>query len=180
VRPRRQGKACLAGALSSVLLLSGCKLDMDQQRKLGFDARSRLWPNGSSAQPLPAGVVAQGDLDRHHDATTPPPVTAELLQHGQERYRIYCTPCHGVAGEGDGMIVQRGFPAPPSYHTARLRAAPAQHFYDVITEGYGVMYSYAARVAPRDRWAIVAYIRALQTSRAVALAEVPDARGNLP
>jgi len=153
---------------------------MTQQRKLQEDQPSKLWSDGTSSRPLPEGVVAQGDLARDHDSVTPPKVTMALLGRGRERYQIYCTPCHGLTGDGDGMIVQRGFPHPPSYHIARLRTAPAQHFYDVITDGYGVMYSYAARVTPQDRWAIVAYIRALQTSRMVALADIPDARDKLP
>jgi mono/diheme cytochrome c family protein len=165
---------------AAVALLAGCKQSMIQQWKFGFDAPSGLWSDGTSSRPLPDGVVAQGDLARDHDAANPPPVTMAFLQRGQERFQIYCTPCHGLAGEGNGMIVQRGFPPPPSYHTERLRAAPAQHFFDVITHGYGVMYSYAARVTPRDRWAIVAYIRALQTSRMVALRDMPDARDKLP
>src|SRR5690606_25947346 len=89
-----------------------------------------LWSDGTSARPLPEGVVAQGDLARFAAMTEPPPVTRALLARGQERFGIFCTPCHGLAGEGDGMIVQRGFPRPPSYHTPRLRAAPAQHFFD--------------------------------------------------
>ena len=101
--------------------------------------------------------------------------TAELLARGQERYGIFCAACHGLAGDGDGIIVAHGFPAPPSYHIDRLLAAPAQHFYDVITRGYGVMFSYADRVDAQDRWAIAAYIRALQLSRRVTLAEVPEA-----
>ena len=95
----------------------------------------------------------------------PPPVTLALLRRGQERFRIYCTPCHSEIGDGHGMIVQRGFPAPPSYHINRLREAPVQHFYNVITNGYGAMYSFAARVKPTDRWAVAAYIRALQRSQ---------------
>jgi mono/diheme cytochrome c family protein len=93
------------------------------------------------------------------------PVTLALLHRGQERFNIDCAPCHGRSGNGDGMIVKRGFPAPPSYHSARLRQAPDSHFYEVITHGYGVMYPYADRVAPLDRWAIAAYIRALQLSQ---------------
>jgi mono/diheme cytochrome c family protein len=170
------GLACVALALP---LLAGCKRDMAQQRKLDFDEPSPLWADGTSSRPLPPGVVAQGDLARDHDATTPPPVTLAFLRRGLDRYQIFCTPCHGLTGQGDGMIVQRGFPQPPSYHSDRLRAAPAQHLFDVITNGYGVMYSYGARVAPQDRWAIVAYIRALQTSRDVALADIPEARDKL-
>ena len=97
--------------------------------------------------------------------TNAPPITQALLERGQERYRIYCTPCHSELGEGNGMIVQRGFKRPPSFHEQRLREAPVNYFYDVITNGYGDMYSFAARVEPRDRWAIVAYIRALQLSQ---------------
>ena len=97
--------------------------------------------------------------------SNPFPTTPELLQRGRERFNIYCAPCHSLAGDGDGMIARRGFPTPPSYHTDRLRNAPDSHFYQVISNGYGVMYSYADRVAPPDRWAIVAYIRALQLSQ---------------
>jgi len=105
----------------------------------------------------------------------PFPVTREILDRGRERFDIYCTPCHGLSGDGDGMIVQRGFRRPPSLHIDRLRAAPAGHFFDVITNGFGVMYPYDYRVAPRDRWAIVAYIRALQLSRQASISEVPAA-----
>ncbi|MBL6458729.1 cytochrome c [Belnapia sp. T6] len=169
-----------APLLLSLLLLPGCKQEMKQQRRLDTYERSSLWPDGTTARPLPEGVVARGDLARDAAAATPPEVTPALLARGQERYGIYCAPCHGPAGDGDGMIPRRGFPRPPSYHTDRLRAAPAPYVYDVITRGYGVMYGYATRVAPADRWAIIAYIRALQLSRSVALAEVPDARERLP
>ena len=97
--------------------------------------------------------------------SNPLPITPQLLTRGQQRFDIYCAPCHSRAGDGDGMIAERGFPHPPSYHTAALRNAPDSHFYQVITDGYGVMYSYADRVSPHDRWAIVAYIRALQLSQ---------------
>lgn len=104
-----------------------------------------------------------------------PPLTLALVQRGQQRFRIYCTPCHSELGDGNGMVVQRGFPHPPSYHIDRLRQAPTQHFYDVITQGHGAMYSFAARVAPDDRWAIAAYIRALQLSQHAPAADVPEA-----
>jgi mono/diheme cytochrome c family protein len=129
-------------------------------------------PLGSDlAYPLvpPAGTVATDDKLTH----PPPSVTLALLTRGRERFNIYCAPCHAYDGSGDGMIVQRGFPHPPSYHIERLREAPVQHFYDVITNGYGVMFSYAARVAPPDRWAIIAYIRALQTSTLANAADLP-------
>lgn len=156
-------------------LLAGCDLSMTQQRKLSTYAPAALWPDGAAARPLPEHVVAQGDVARAEQARTPPPVTAELLVRGQERFKIFCAPCHGLAGDGDGIIVAHGFPAPPSYHIDRLLAAPARHFYDVMTNGYGAMFSYGDRVDPRDRWAIAAYIRALQLSRRATLAQVPDA-----
>ncbi|MCR0982928.1 c-type cytochrome [Roseomonas populi] len=163
-----------------LLVLAACKQEMNQQRKENTYARSELSKNGSAARMLPEGAVARGDLERDRIAANPPPITAELLERGRERYAIACVPCHGAAGDGDGMIVRRGFPPPPSYHTQRLRAVPARYFYDVITDGYGVMYSYAARVQPADRWAIAAYIRALQLSRHATLAEAPEAAGRLP
>ena len=109
-------------------------------------------------------------------ATNPLPMDRPTLERGRERFDIYCSPCHSVAGDGDGMIVRRGFPSPPSYHTDRLRNAPDAHFYSVITNGYGMMYSYADRVAPHDRWAIVAYIRALQLSQDARIGDVPPER----
>ena len=103
-------------------------------------------------------------------------MTLALLERGHERFEIACAPCHGRAGDGHGIIVERGFPAPPAFHIDRLRAAPVQHFYDVITHGYGAMFAYADRVVPRDRWAIAAYIRALQASGNAKLADVPAAK----
>ncbi|MEZ0167419.1 cytochrome c [Microvirga sp. TS319] len=170
-----------AAFVLAALAVAGCKdQSMRQQNRYDVYAPAALWPDGTAARPLPESVVARGDLARAQEASHPPVADAELLHRGQERYRIFCSPCHGAAGFGDGMIVARGFPAPPSYHTGRLRSAPAQHFFDVITNGYGVMYSYAARVPPRDRWAIIAYIRALQLSQRAQLASIPEAREKLP
>jgi len=164
-----------------LLAVAGCDdQSMRQQNRYDAYAPSKIWPNGSEAQPLPEGVVAQGDVERARQVKVPPPVTASLMQTGRENFGVFCSPCHGLGGDGDGMVVQRGFPAPPSYHIDRLRSAPAQHFFDVITNGYGVMYSYAARVPPNERWAIVAYIRALQDSRHASIADVPQAREKLP
>ena len=129
-----------------------------------------------NARPLPPNTIAQGGSRdetafftglTHGNYVTqlPMKLTSELMTRGRERYDVYCAVCHGATGAGNGMIVQRGYPPPPSYHIDRLRQAPIGHFYDVITSGYGVMYSYAARVTPGDRWAIAAYIRALQLSR---------------
>ncbi len=130
-------------------------------------------PYGTGAvgpAPVPAGTVQFDERP-----VPPPPVTLALIERGQERFHIYCTPCHSELGDGHGMIVQRGFPPPPSYHTDRLRSASPQHFYDVITHGYGAMYSFAARVQPADRWAIAAYIRALQLSQNATVADLSDA-----
>lgn len=170
---RRLAMAALLTATG--IALAGCDLSMTQQRKLTTYAPTTLWPDGTSAQPLPDHAVAQGAVDNAAAAKAPPAVTAELLARGQQRFGIFCAPCHGLAGDGDGVIVAHGFPAPPSYHIDRLLAAPARHFYDVMTKGYGVMYAYADRVDPHDRWAIAAYIRALQLSRRATVAEVPDA-----
>ena len=109
-------------------------------------------------------------IEAENAQAIPYPVTLQLLERGKERFGIYCEPCHSPVGDGDGMIPRRGFPHPPSYHIARLRSAPDRHFYDVMTNGYGIMYSYADRVTPEDRWAIVAYIRALQVSQGARLA----------
>lgn len=148
-------------ALGALALLAACDDMSDQPRQKVYS------PEVAPAQ-QPKGVV---QFDK--SPPTPPPLTLALLERGQERFRIYCTPCHSELGDGNGMIVQRGFPHPPSYYSDALRNAPSQHFYDVITHGYGVMFPYAERVQPADRWAIVAYIRALQASASATAAEVP-------
>ena len=149
------------------LALAGCDDRMaDQPKRLPYELPygvEAAWP----ALP-PSAVVARDDKP-----VPPPAVTLALLHRGRERFDIFCAPCHARTGDGNGMIVQRGFPNPPSLHGDRLRHAPIQHFYDVITNGYGAMFSYAARVAPSDRWAITAYIRALQASGNARLADVP-------
>lgn len=159
--------ATMGAAIGFAIVLTSCDRFANQPKLRGF-----VVPYGEElAYPLlpPSGTVAIDDKLTH----PPPPVTLALLRRGRERFEIYCAPCHGYDGSGDGMIVQRGFPHPPSYHSERLREAPIQHFYDVITNGYGVMFSYAARVSPPDRWAIVAYIRALQASTVASLNDVP-------
>lgn len=119
-----------------------------------------------------ASEPATGEFDR--TGSIPIQVTHTVLDRGQDRYNIYCSPCHGRLGDGHGMIVQRGFPIPPSFHMDRLRQAADGHYYDVITNGFGVMYSYASRIAPEDRWAITAYIRALQLSQRATPQDVPS------
>lgn len=169
----------IAAAVCLVLLLGGCGLSMTEQRKYKTYSPSKFWADGASARPLPEDAVAQGDLTLAAVEATPPEASPELLARGHERFDIYCAPCHGLAGDADGVIVAHGFPKPPSYHIDRLLAAPAQHFYNAISKGYGVMYSYSDRVDPHDRWAIVAYIRALQFSRRAKVAEVPEAQDAL-
>lgn len=163
-----------------LVALAGCGDEMEDQPKLEAYEAAEAFPDQAAARPLPEGVVARGALARRAAARNPPPVTPDLVARGRQRFDVFCAPCHGRDGYGDGMIVQRGFPSPPSYHSERLRSAPARHFYEVITNGYGVMYAYADRVPPTDRWAIVAYIRALQLSQRARLDEVPGAAEALP
>ena len=156
--------------------------DMYDQPRYRQGSASALFDDGNAARRAPSGSVARGSgpyamsssgqqLQAADDR--PPAVTMALLQRGRERYDIYCAACHGLGGEGDGIVVQRGFPAPPTYHQDRLRQAPDSHFAEVIAHGYGVMYPYGDRVAPADRWAIVAYIRALQLSRHAPVEHLP-------
>jgi mono/diheme cytochrome c family protein len=154
--------------------LAGCDQNMAVQPKYGEYAQAPLFRSSSARNP-PAGAMARDALQKQEDAERRPALTAELLDRGRARFTIFCSPCHGAGGDGNGIIVQRGMPSPTSYHDPRLVAADDQHFFDVITNGYGAMYSYASRVPPRDRWAIVAYIRALQLSRRASLDDVPAA-----
>ena len=155
------------------LAVAACDNMANQPKRLPFEL-----PYGAEANwPIlpPPHTIARDDVP-----VPIPPVTIAFLERGQQRFDIYCAPCHSRVGDGHGMIVERGFPSPPSYDIARLRDAPVQHFYDVITHGYGAMFPYADRIAPSDRWAIVAYIRALQTSADARLADVPaDKRATL-
>ncbi len=147
---------------------------------------STFFPDGRSSRPLVPGTVARGELRADQVFytgksgetlvdTLPFPLTREVLERGRERFEIFCSPCHGRVGTGDGMVVRRGLRPPPSFHIERLRAAPLGHFFDVMTNGLGVMSDYAAQVRPRDRWAIAAYIRALQFSQAAPLADLTPA-----
>lgn len=175
-----------------VLGLTGCALDMRHQPVVKPLEPSDFFQDGQSSRPLITEAVARGNLklDKHlyegknEDDTPvdtfPFEITREVLERGRQRYDIYCSPCHGRVGNGQGMIVQRGFKAPPSFHIERLRQAPAGYYYDVVTNGFGVMYNYASRISPEDRWAIIAYIRALQLSQNATLDDVPpDQRGKL-
>ena len=167
-------------ALLTCMALAACGQHMTDQPKYNEYKPAQLFRDGRVLQIPPAGTVARDDPDRRNAAAEKPHLDAGLLTRGQEQFDIYCAPCHARTGAGDGMIVQRGMPRPPSYHIDRLRAADDQHFFNVITNGHGVMYSYAQRVQPRDRWAIVAYIRALQLSQNAGLDDLPDEqRGRL-
>jgi mono/diheme cytochrome c family protein len=160
--------------------LAGCEQQMADAPRYDPQEPAKIFPNGASARQPVAGTVARdADLSPTPQAM-PYTVDMALLERGQERFNVFCSPCHGRDGDGQGMIVQRGFPNPPTYHQDALRNAPDRHFYDVITNGYGAMYSYAARVPAHDRWAIVAYIRALQLSRHVAASELsPELKARL-
>ncbi len=151
--------------LLATALLSGCDLSMQHQRRDGSQDSAALWPEGPPRQAMPQGTLAQDQPASEETLSAPPPLTLALLDRGQEQYGIFCAPCHGARGQGDGVIVRHGFPAPPSYHEPRLMAAPPAAIVDVITHGHGIMYAYADRVAPADRWAIAAYVKALQTVR---------------
>ncbi len=173
------------GIAASLALVAGCRQDMHDQPKYKTLAPSRFWDNGASARPLVENTVARGHLDDDVEFYTgktaggkvvealPLPFTPELLKRGQQRFNIYCSPCHDRVGTGRGMVVQRGFKAPPSFHSERLRQSPVGYFFDVMTNGFGAMLDYRAQVEPADRWAIVAYIRALQRSQQATLADVP-------
>lgn len=169
-----------------VLTASGCDmLDMYDEARFEPLEASTFFDDGASARPLVAGTVARGDLqddealytgkiDGKYVNDLPVEFNRALLVRGQERFNIYCSPCHGRLGDGSGMIVRRGFRRPPSFvSTERLLNAPLGHYFDVITNGFGAMPSYASRVAPRDRWAIAAYIRALQRSQNGSVEDVP-------
>ena len=176
------------------LLATGCaRLDMQDQPKYRPQRPSQFFADGRSERQPIEGTVARGameddtafyegkDAAGKDIADFPIAVNKEVIVRGQQRYDIYCAPCHGRIGNGLGMIVRRGFKQPPSYHIDRLRNAPVGHFYDVITNGYGAMLNYAAQVQPRDRWAIVAYIRALQYSENASVNDLPaEARAKLP
>jgi mono/diheme cytochrome c family protein len=162
----------------------GCRQDMHDQPKYIPLRESTFFADSRSARPLVEGTVARGHLRddaltytgkvNGQDATVfPAPVDATVMARGRDRFDIYCAPCHGRTGQGDGMVVLRGYRRPPSFHQDRLRDAPVGHFFDVITNGFGAMPDYATQIKADDRWAIIAYVRALQLSEHAALADVP-------
>ena len=171
-----------ACAAASLLLASGCqylKQDMANQPKNRPLSPSDFFADGRSERPLVENTVARGSIAEDElfvpkDSNNfPLPVTPQLLQRGEERYKIFCSPCHGLQGDGNGLVAMRGMKHPPTYHQDRLRQAPNGYFYDNITNGFGAMYGYSAQIPPRDRWAIIAYVRALQLSRNAKVSDLP-------
>ena len=167
-----------------LVLLAGCRQDMHNQPKYRPLRASEFFRDGSSARPLVEGTIARGALQEDEAFFTgkngstlvtemPFAVDDRVLARGQERYNIYCSPCHDATGGGRGMVVQRGYRPPPPFSDPRLRSAAPGHFFDIMTNGFGAMPDYRAQITPRDRWAIVAYIRALQLARGASPSDVP-------
>jgi cytochrome c553 len=165
----------MRGAAILALLLLGACDQMRSQPRYDADGRAALFADGKANQAPPPGTIAREDAAFVAAEMTRPPMSLALLQRGRERYAIACEPCHDAAGYGEGVIPARGFPRPESFHTPRLRAMTSRHVVDVITHGYGVMYPHADRVAPADRWAIAAYVQALQFSQGADAASLPAA-----
>jgi mono/diheme cytochrome c family protein len=191
--PKKARRLAAVAATLALTLVSatGCRVDMHVDPRYDPLSPSSFFPDGRSERPQVPGTVVHGQLRTDELRYTgkingvvanefPFPITQADLERGRERFNVNCSPCHDYTGSGHGMIVQRGFQSPPSYHIERLRNAPVGHFFDVMTNGYGAMYSYADRVTPDDRWRIAAYIRALQLSQHATLSDVPaDERGKL-
>ena len=185
-RPGAPGGRALPLLLATTLLLLACRPDMMNQPKAKPLSESDFFSNQANSRPIPPHTIERGGARENAAFYTgltngtyitqlPVKLTPQLLARGRERFNAMCAECHDRTGSGSGMVVQRGFPQPPSYHVPRLRDAPIGHFFDVITNGYGVMYSYATSVEPEDRWAIAAYIRALQLSHNIKASELTSA-----
>jgi hypothetical protein len=191
----------LSCVVMMAILSSACHQKMANEPKYIPLRESEFFDDGNSSRPLVQGTIARGYLQEDREFFTgkasaqvsgavqplaggqdvtafPLPITRQVLDRGEERFNIFCAPCHGRLGDGEGMIVKRGYRHPPSYHIDRLRQAPVGHFFDVITSGFGVMPDYAQQIAPVDRWSIVAYIRALQLSQSANVADVPESVPN--
>jgi mono/diheme cytochrome c family protein len=187
--PRTPSPACrltsLAGTLVLLMLVAaGCRNDMHQAPRYDPLSASSFFSDGRSERPMLAGTVPHGELRTDELRYTgkingvtanefPFPITRQDLERGRQRFNIYCSPCHDYTGSGHGVVVQRGLLQPPSYHSEKLMKAPVGQFFEVITNGFGQMYSYAGRVSPDDRWRIAAYIRALQLSESATINDVP-------
>ncbi len=184
---RHRSRSTLWPVMALALLLVGCRQDMHDQPKLEPLEASTLFGNGSGSRPTVEGTVARGQLREDQLLYTgrtaedqfatdlPMPLTRELLERGQSRFDAFCSPCHGRVGDGMGMIVQRGFKRPNSFHDQRLVDSPVGYYFNVITNGFSQMSSYAAQIPPNDRWAIAAYIKALQLSQSVSVERLSGA-----
>src|ERR1700746_900127 len=181
---RKLKQSAAFGAMAATLVLAGCRQDMHDQPKFFPQRGTEFYADGRSVRPQVENTVARGQLRENAYFDTglingkegdgmPFPATLEVLERGQERYNVYCTPCHSRVGNGIGMIVQRGYMKAGSFHSTRLETAPLGHFFHVISNGYGAMPDYASQITPEDRWAIVAYIKALQLSQKATEADVP-------
>jgi len=169
------------------LLTVGCRQDMHDQPKIEPLEASTIFGNGAASRPMIEGTVARGQLfedqvlhtgrtaDDQFASTLPLPLTRDLLDRGQNRFDAFCSPCHGRVGDGLGMVVQRGFKRPNSFHDQRLVDSPVGYYFDVMTNGFSQMSSYAAQISPADRWAIAAYIKALQLSQSIPVEQLPGA-----
>jgi len=179
----RRLRLVLSGVMAVLAATVGCRQEMYDQPRYKPLAKSDFFADGRASRPLVEGTVARGTLDPFAPAggtaavplatALPVPLTRELLARGRERYGIFCAPCHDGTGGGRGMVVRRGYRPPPSLHIERLRDAPVGHLYDVMTRGLGAMSDYAQQIPPADRWAIAAYVRALQLSQRAGVADVP-------
>jgi mono/diheme cytochrome c family protein len=186
-----RGSASILGAIGLLMLLTACRQDMQNEPRYKPLAESTFFSDHRSARPQVEGTVARGHLridearytgkiDGEDIDQFPIPIAKEDIERGQTRFNIYCTPCHGHVGDGNGMVVLRGFRQAASYYTDKLINAPVGHYFDVITNGYGAMPSYASRIQTDDRWRVIAYIRALQLSESATVADVPaDQQRNL-
>ncbi|HEY5163320.1 MAG TPA: cytochrome c [Terriglobales bacterium] len=172
--------------MAALAVMSGCRIDMHVQPKVLPLTHSDFFEDGRGSRSLAPGTIARGQLKEDTYLYTgmingkpgdmmPFPATREVLERGRQRFNIYCSPCHSTIGDGNGMIVQRGFRHPPSFHSPTLRQAPLGHFYDVMSNGFGVMPDYSAQVPTNDRWAIAAYIRVLQLSQNATAGDMPPA-----
>jgi len=181
---RKLNQLAAFGAMAATLVLAGCRQDMQDQPKFFPQRGTDFYADGRSVRPQVENTVARGQLHENAYFYTglingkegdgmPFPATLEVLERGQERYNVYCTPCHSRVGNGVGMIVQRGYMKAGNFNTVRLETAPLGHFFHVISNGYGAMPDYSAQIVPEDRWAIVAYIKALQLSQKATQADVP-------
>ena len=170
-------------------MIAGCRQDMHDQPKYIPLRESDFFGDMRSARPLPVGVVARGHLNEDTYLYTgkingnlgnvfPFPITEQDMKRGQQRYNIYCTPCHSPIGDGNGTVVQRGYKRPPAYNDPKVLQAPVGHYFDVMTNGYGAMPDYSSQISVEDRWRIAAYIKALQLSQRATLADVPPEKRN--